>query len=271
MARNLPSSLPPLDSSLREHLMWLGEHLGFSDLTVSELAWVAFHRNWDAAMLDTWAKAKKALGDRVVVPAGPAAPPNVIDPRSQWAMVELGTRHGVLPGQVVTNEDGTVVEAWLDGRAVSPGTFRTATESLLRAQAKAFPNGKLAKELAGLERARRRLRGVRALCVPIRRSCDRVSRTDGRRHRRSPRRAARRHALRKARVRSGDPPEPPPAPRAASAPPSRWFRSVSRNRSCGASSCDARLTDRVRSPSTDTRDRNATQVCCRAAIGRGAP
>jgi len=62
MATNLPDSLPPLSSSLKEFLFQLRSRLGLNLLTVSQLAWAAFHRNWDSATLEAWAKGEKGVG-----------------------------------------------------------------------------------------------------------------------------------------------------------------------------------------------------------------
>ncbi len=210
MPTNLTQSLPPLDSSLRELLVRLADSLNLSDVTVAELGQAAFHRNWDAEMLKAWPKAKRAFGDRAPIPAGSIRQDIPMDPSNPWGLVELGTRHGVLPGQPVTNEMGVVVQAEMEGRVVSRDVFRRATEILLREQAAAFPNGTLAHDLAAFDEARRRLRQARALCRPLRPLQDRARIRPGPRRRREPRRAARRRTLRKALARSGDPPEPPP-------------------------------------------------------------
>src|SRR5579859_8109410 len=198
---NFSASLPPLDSSLRELLVRLGESLGLSDLTLAELGWAAFHRQWDAPMLEAWARAKKSFGESARVPKGRGRDPELIDPTNPWAIVELGTCHGLLPGQPETNECGTVVRAWLDNRPVLPAVFRKVTETLVREQAALYPNGKLANELRALDRSRRRARLTGALIARV--QDRRIVPTQRQHYRRAPRRAA----MRRVRVRSGDPPE----------------------------------------------------------------
>src|SRR6266542_675409 len=104
MPTNQPLSLPPLDSSLIESLRGLAESLALSEHTVVELAWAAFHRNWDVAMLEAWARAKKSVGDGLRNPTGSERRLARIDAMSPWAYAELGLRNGVLPGRAVLGE-----------------------------------------------------------------------------------------------------------------------------------------------------------------------
>src|SRR5258708_36223412 len=209
MPANSSQSLPPLGSSLLEALARLAQTLALSDNTVAELAWAAFYRKWDGVMLEAWARATKSLGDRARIPTGPMPGPKAIDARSPWAYAELGLQHGVLPGQAIFGEKG-VEQAWLDDRPVSLKTYRRATEELLRDQAAVHPNGAFAKELAALDRERRRARQTWAVVVSADTGRQRTASKGRHRNSRSPRRTGRSAASRKATARSGDPPEPPP-------------------------------------------------------------
>jgi len=239
MPTNQP--LPPLDSLLLESLRGIATRLELNDRTLMELACAAFHRNWDAAMLEAWARAKKSAGDRLRIPAGfePSLAP--IDPMSPWAYAELGLRNGVLPGGAVLGEGG-----WgeIDGQPVSGASFRRKAKQLIREHAARFPSGTLAKQLAALEAERWRARMVTAFTAGAARS--RVVRSKPTRFR--GRRSRRRVPLAAARLRSrrgSDPPDPePPSFRRTGvhthscAPHDDAIRvprsSLSRDRSCGS-------------------------------------
>jgi hypothetical protein len=206
MPTDQPLPLPPLDSSLLESLRRLASRLALNDRTLLELAWVAFYRNWEVAMLEAWARAKKSAGDRLPIPAGFEARLAPIDPMSAWAYAELGLRNGVLPGGAVFGEGG-----WgeIDGRPVSGPSFRSKTKHLVREHAARYPNGTLAKQLAALEAERRRARMVMALTARPARSRVVRSKAARMRGRRSPRRVHLGAAHTRPR-RGADPPDPEP-------------------------------------------------------------
>jgi hypothetical protein len=118
MHQHFPLSWPPLDPSLRVLLSRLRESFGLSEHTVGELAWAAFNRRWDAAMVEAWARAKAGMGHLAVIPKGPARQPAPVDPSGAWAYSHLGITHGVLLGQAILN-GRNIEKAWLGERPVS--------------------------------------------------------------------------------------------------------------------------------------------------------
>src|SRR6266542_2969328 len=212
MPRELSFDLLRLDVAVREALLQSRDRYLLTDAIVEELAWAAFYRNWDGAMVEAWAAAKSSNSDRLEIPKGPVSKAPSIDPLSPWAFAELGLRSGILPGGGVLDERG-----WgaIDGETVSLETYSREARKLLREHAAARPNGTLARELARLEAERRRARLVvartsrptRGRAVPKRRAVHRA-------------RNGRSRRVRRANVGGGkriggggaDPPEPP-APR----------------------------------------------------------
>ncbi len=210
MPVELSVDLPPLDLTVREALLRSRDKFALSDVNITELAWAAFYRNWDAPMLESWVAAKRCEGNRIEIPRGPAPKPLPIDPLSPLAFAEFGLRNGILPGRGVLDQQGW---AEVDGRAVSLGAYSRAARRLLREQAAANPNGALARELRALEAHRRRARWTMALTSPpVARLPMRSGGTDCHRMRRS-RRVRRARGAGQARARRGaDPPEPEPEP-----------------------------------------------------------
>jgi hypothetical protein len=209
MPRELSFDLLRLDPAIREALLRLRDKYGLSDTVVEQLAWAAFYRHWDGAMLEAWAAAKSTSGDRLEIPHGPVRKAPAIDPLSPWAFTELGLRNGVLPGGAILDDDG-----WGDigGRTVALSTYTRATRKLLRERAAANPDSTLAAQLRALEAERRRARLVVALTSPAVAS-ERVPRASGEWHRvRRPRRTRRRRASGRIRARGGADPPGPPAP-----------------------------------------------------------
>src|SRR6266852_6655038 len=116
MPRELSFDLLRLDPSVREALLRSRDRYGLSEIVVERLAWAAFYRNWDSAMVEAWAAARSDNGDRLEIPEGPVGKPPAIDPLSPWAFAELGLRSGVLPGGGAFDDRG-----WgqVDGQTVS--------------------------------------------------------------------------------------------------------------------------------------------------------
>jgi hypothetical protein len=207
MSPELSLHLLRLDPAVREALARSREKYAVTEAIVEELAWAAFHRNWDGPMVEAWAAAKSANHERLKIPTGPVRKGPPIDPLSPWAFPELGLRSGVLPGSGVLDDEG-----WgeIGGRRVTLGTYARAARKLLRDRAAANPNSTLASELHALEADRRRARLVMALSLsPV--AHRPVRRTTGQEHRvRRSRRARRARACGRTRARRGaDPPDPP--------------------------------------------------------------
>jgi hypothetical protein len=133
------------------------------------------------------------------------APANMAGP---WACVLIGIRHAATPGEILLSDDG-VERAWIDGKPVPLGTYRREAERAVRELAKQYPHGALARDLARLDEARRRVRTTRTLLRsflgprPVR-----LGLLSRRRTRRPMRRV---RVARKLRHRGADPPDPPGA------------------------------------------------------------
>jgi hypothetical protein len=166
-----------------------------------------------------------------------------VDMASRWACVLIGIRHAATPGEIVLNDDG-VERAWVDGRAMPLGAYRREAERAIRELARKYPNGALARDLARLDEARRRVRMARTfLRSPSGTSPARLG-ILGRLRARRPMRRVR--VARKVRHRGADPPDPsegeePPSPskaltaafevgRGAGSRPRWWVRPCSGRR-----------------------------------------
>jgi hypothetical protein len=130
-----------------------------------------------------------------------------VDPTDPWACTLLGMRHAVTPGQAEVSDRG-VERAWIDGRPVPLHAFRAEAERSVRDQAKQFPNGALAEDLARLDATRANARAARAAAQHALSTSGQPRRVRTPWHRRA-RRTRRVGIARRVSARGADPPEPP--------------------------------------------------------------